>query len=75
VVYAGVAVVALAATAGTSGSLWYVTPTFTVLMLLVHSEPQDTQHRLLERVGDNLLGVLLATVFVGILPRILDARR
>jgi hypothetical protein len=53
------------------GSHWYVTPgftTFLVFLLLLSQEPDRTFGRFAERVGETVLGVGLALVFVGLLP-------
>ena len=71
--YALAAIVAVAGAAGTHGSRWYVTPAFTtflVFLLLLYADRQDTEHRLLERLGETLLGVGIAYFFGLVVPRL-----
>ena len=67
--------VALTSLAATRGSRWYVTGAFTtflVILLLVYGAPSEAESRLVERVGETLLGVGIALVFGVVLP---DRRR
>ena len=67
--------VALTSLAATRGSRWYVTggfTTFLVILLLVYGAPSEAEGRLVERVGETLLGVGIALVFGVVLP---DRRR
>ena len=64
----GAALISLAAT---RGSRWYVTggfTTFLVILLLVYAAPGEAESRLIERVGETLLGVGIALIFGVILP-------
>jgi uncharacterized membrane protein YccC len=63
--------VALTSLAATRGSRWYVTggfTTFIVILLLVYGVPSEAESRLLERVGETLLGVGIALIFGVVLP-------
>ncbi|TCI97627.1 FUSC family protein [Aeromicrobium sp. IC_218] len=78
-VYAGaIGLVVVAATA-TSGSRWYVLPTFTtffVFVLLLARDPADAPHRFWERSLETGLGVAVAALgaFL-VLPAVLRRRR
>lgn len=64
--YCVAVVVVLALAAGTQGSRWYVTPTFTTflaLSLLVYADPATAGSRFGERVLETVLGVALALLF------------
>lgn len=70
-VYAAVLIAAVAATAATHASRWYVTPAFTtflVFLLLLYSRPQDAASRLTERVVETVLGVAVAYLYGLALP-------
>lgn len=76
VAYALLAVIVLSTAAATSGSRWYVTPafaTFFVFVLLVYGEPSQSSQKFLERVGETVLGVVLAYVFGWLVPLIANA--
>ena len=63
--------VALTGLAATRESRWYVTGAFTtflVLLLLVYGTPSQAESRLIERVGETLLGVVIALIFGVVLP-------
>ena len=63
--------VALTSLAATRGSRWYVTggfTTFLVILLLVYGAPGEAESRLVERVGETLLGVGVALIFGVVLP-------
>jgi hypothetical protein len=69
-------VVALACSAATRGSRWYVSPLFStflvILMLLVSNYSAATAHwRLAERFGWTVVGAALAYLFGLLLPRLL----
>jgi Fusaric acid resistance protein-like len=75
--YGLAAMVAIAGAAATRRSRWYVTPAFTtfvVFLLLLYSDPDAAGTRLVERLGDTLLGVALAYVFGLALPALLARR-
>ena len=64
-------VAALTGLAATRSSRWYVTggfTTFVVILLLIYGTPTDAQSRLVERVGETLLGVGIALLFGVALP-------
>lgn len=66
-----VAVVALAATAATAGSRWYVTSTFTTLLvvvMLLYGHPEAATATIDQRVGETILGVAAAYLFGWALP-------
>lgn len=71
---ATVVVVAVAGATATSGSRWYVLPFFTTLLVLSLLLAQDTApaaHWFVERVGETLLGVLVAAGAAWLTPRAL----
>jgi hypothetical protein len=73
-VYALLAVGLLAATAATSSSRWYITPgfsTFFVFVLLLYDQPTQTAQKFNERVGETLLGVVLAYFAVWLIPALI----
>jgi hypothetical protein len=75
--YGLAAMAAVAGAAGTRRSRWYLTPAFTtfmVFLLLLYSDPDATEARLVERLGDTLLGVGLAYAFGLALPALLARR-
>jgi uncharacterized membrane protein YccC len=74
VVYAALAVVVLAAAAATSASRWYVSSAFTtffVFLLLLFDHPEQTTQKFEERVGETILGVVLAYVFGWLVPALM----
>ena len=63
--------VALTGLAATRASRWYVTGAFTtflVILLLVYGVPGEAERRLVERVGETLLGVGVGLLFGVVLP-------
>lgn len=71
VIYAVVALVALAAASGTAGSRWYITSAFTtflVFVMLLNGNVDETTSKFVERVGETVLGVGAAYVFGWGLP-------
>jgi hypothetical protein len=73
VVLAAVAVVAIGGAAATAGSRWYVLPFFStllVLSLLLTHDDQTSAHWFVERVGETLVGVVLAMGAAWLVPRL-----
>ena len=69
--YALVAVAVLAATAGTAGSRWYITSTFTTLLvfvMLLNGHLDEGPAKFNERVGATALGVAAAYLFGWAIP-------
>lgn len=71
--YAVAILVAMSAASATHTSRWYVTPAFTtflVFLLLLHSDPGDSQWRFNERLLETAIGIGLAYLFGFLLPKL-----
>jgi hypothetical protein len=71
VVYAAFSLVLLVCAAATAGSRWYITSGFTtffVFVMLLYDQPGGITQKFNERVGETLLGVVLAYLFGWVLP-------
>jgi uncharacterized membrane protein YccC len=74
-VYAIAALVVLAAAAATAGSRWYITSAFTtffVFLMILGPHPEQTEQKLVERIGETMLGVGLAFVACWLVPWLLE---
>ena len=72
-VLAGIAGAAVIAAAATRASRWYITSAFTtflVFLLLLGPNPDQTQQKVSERIGETLLGVALAIIFGILIPQV-----
>ena len=75
--YAVLVVVVLAAAAATVGSRWYITSAFTtffVFLMLLRGTTGETAAKFNERVGETVLGVVLAFIFAWAVPSLLARR-
>jgi uncharacterized membrane protein YccC len=73
VVYAILIAAALGAASGTVGSRWYITSafsTFLVFLTMLAGQPQALAATFDLRVGETILGVALAYLFVWLLPTV-----
>ncbi|MFE0748416.1 FUSC family protein [Gordonia sp. NPDC058843] len=70
-IYAGVFTILIASAAATHGSRLYILPLFTtffVIVLLSYADPAQATSRFFERVGETLLGLLVALIIGIALP-------
>ena len=76
--YAILIVAVLAAASGTLGSRWYITSAFTtflVFLLMLGGQSQDPKATFDLRMGETLLGVSLAYLFLWLLPTVSERLR
>jgi uncharacterized membrane protein YccC len=72
-VLAGVGGATVIAAAATRASRWYITSAFTtflVFLLLLGPDPDQSQQKVSERIGETLLGVALAIIFGIVIPQV-----
>jgi uncharacterized membrane protein YccC len=70
-VYSILVLVVLGCATGTTGSRWYISSAFTtffVYLMLVYGAPEEAAPKFHERVGETVLGVVLAYLFAWLLP-------
>jgi uncharacterized membrane protein YccC len=73
VALATAAAVTVIAAAATRTSRWYITPAFTTLLvfvLMLRPDPEQSQQKVAERIGETLLGVALAAIFAIVIPQL-----
>jgi hypothetical protein len=71
IAYASLIGAVLGAASGTTGSRWYISSafsTFLVFLVMLAGQPQDLRSTFDLRVGETVLGVALAYLFVWVLP-------